>query len=91
MGEITRLLDSMREGTRKGAEELLSTVYHELRKLAASKMANEAPGQTLQPTALVNEAWLRLFGHAQPHWPDRAYFFAAAGEAMQKDQGRPLR
>ncbi len=84
MGEITRLLEEMREGDPKAAEELLSHVYRELRMLAAAKMANEAPGQTLQPTALVHEAWLRLVGGNGLHCPSRAYFFAAAGEAMRR-------
>ncbi len=86
MGEITRMLQEMREGDPKAAEELLSHVYRELRTLAASKMANEAPGHTLQPTALVHEAWLRLVG-GNGNGRDlrnRAYFFAAAGEAMRR-------
>ncbi len=83
-GEITRILEQMREGDPQAAEDLLSHVYGELRALAASKMAREPPGQTLQPTALVQEAWLRLgLGHGQG-FPDRAYFFAAAGEAMRR-------
>jgi len=82
--EITRLLAKMREGDPKAEEELLSRVYHELRALAASMMAREAPGHTLQPTALVDEAWMRLFGNGQPHCPDRAYFFAAVGKAMRR-------
>ena len=83
-GEITRLLEEMREGDPEAAEELLSHVYRELRALAAAKMAHEAPGQTLQPTALVHEAWLRLGGGEGARFPDRAYFFAAAGEAMRR-------
>jgi RNA polymerase sigma factor (TIGR02999 family) len=83
-GEITRLLEEMREGDPKGAEELLSRVYRELRTLAACKMAHEAPGQTLQPTALVHEVWLRLGIGEGARFPDRAYFFAAAGEAMRR-------
>jgi RNA polymerase sigma factor (TIGR02999 family) len=83
-GEITRLLQKMREGDPKAAEKLLSRVYHELRGIAGAMMAREAPGQTLQPTLLVDEAWLRLFGHGKPNCPDRAYFFAAAGEAMRR-------
>ena len=83
-GEITRLLQEMREGDPKAAEELLSHVYHQLRALAAAKMAHEAPGQTLQPTALVHEAWLRLGGGQGTRFADRAYFFAAAGEAMRR-------
>jgi len=66
------------------AQELLPLVYQELRKLAAHKMALEAPGQTLQPTALVHEAWLRLGADAQPPWKNRAHFFAAAAEAMRR-------
>jgi len=83
-GEITRLLEEMREGDPEVAEELLSHVYRELRILAACKMAREAPGQTLQPTALVHEAWLRLGGGEGGRFPSRAYFFAAAGEAMRR-------
>ncbi len=84
IGQITRLLKDMREGDPKAEEELLSHVYHELRTLAASKMAREAPGQTLQATALVHEAWLRLASGNGQHFPDRRYFFAAAGEAMRR-------
>ncbi len=65
-------------------DELLPLVYEELRRLAAYKMAQEAPGQTLQPTALVHEAWLRLGADAQPPWQNRAHFFAAAAEAMRR-------
>jgi RNA polymerase sigma factor (TIGR02999 family) len=84
MSDITRLLSSLKEGCPEAGEELLSQVYQELRRLAAFKMAAEAPGQTLQPTALVHEAWLRLFGDDGLHCPNRAYFFAAAGEAMRR-------
>ena len=66
------------------ADELLPLVYEELRRLAAYKMAQEAPGQTLQPTALVHEAWLRLGADGQPPWTNRAHFFAAAAEAMRR-------
>jgi RNA polymerase sigma factor (TIGR02999 family) len=83
-GEITHLLEKMREGDPKAEEELFSSVYHELRVLAASMMAREPPGQTLQATALVDEAWMRLFGHARLNCPDRAYFFAAVGKAMRR-------
>ena len=83
-GEITRLLESMREGDPQAAGELLSHVYRQLRILAAAEMAHEAPGQTLQPTALVHEAWLRLGLPDGARFPDRAYFFAAAGEAMRR-------
>jgi RNA polymerase sigma factor (TIGR02999 family) len=78
------LLEAMREGESQAAEELLSHVYRELRILAASKMAHEAPGQTLQPTALVHEVWLRLGIGNGAEFPSRAYFFAAAGEAMRR-------
>jgi RNA polymerase sigma factor (TIGR02999 family) len=74
----------MHRGEPNAAEELLSHVYQELRNLAAYKMAGEPPGQTLQPTALVHEAWLRLTGDQEQNWHNRAYFFAAAGEAMRR-------
>ena len=83
-GEITRLLEKMREGDPKAEEELLSRVYPELRALAAALLAREAPGHTLQPTALVDDAWLRLFGRDKPYCPDRAYLFAALGTAMRR-------
>ncbi len=83
-GEITRLLKEMREGDPQAAEELLSHIYPQLRALAAAKMAHEAPGQTLQPTALAHEAWLRLGVGEGAQFPSRAYFFAAAGEAMRR-------
>jgi RNA polymerase sigma factor (TIGR02999 family) len=83
-GEITRLLEEMRGGDAKAAEELLSQVYPQLRTLAAAMMAHEAPGQTLQPTALVHEAWLRLGLGDGARFPSRAYFFAAVGEAMRR-------
>ncbi len=83
-GEITRLLQGMREGDPTAEEGLLSRVYHELRALAASMMARERPGQTLQPTVLVHEAWLRLIGGGGLHYSNRACFFAAAGEAMRR-------
>ena len=74
----------MREGDPKAEEELLSRVYPELHALAAALLAREAPGHTLQPTALVDDAWLRLFGRDKPHCPDRAYLFAALGTAMRR-------
>ncbi|HOW66771.1 MAG TPA: ECF-type sigma factor [Candidatus Paceibacterota bacterium] len=84
MSEVTRILDRVSQGEAQAAEELLPLVYEELRKLAAFKMVNEAPGQTLQPTALVHEAWLRLAGNVNQHWDNRAHFFAAAAEAMRR-------
>jgi RNA polymerase sigma factor (TIGR02999 family) len=74
----------MSQGDPRAADELLTLVYEELRKLAAQKMAHEAPGQTLQATALVHEAWLRLGGDQQPNWQNRGHFFAAAAEAMRR-------
>src|SRR5438552_17147020 len=84
MSEVTRILDAIQQGDPKATEELLPLVYEELRKLAALKMANERPGQTLQPTALVHEAWLRLTGGANQEWNGRGHFFAAAAEAMRR-------
>lgn len=84
VSDVTRILEAIQAGQPQAAEELLPLVYEELRKLAAAKMAQERPGQTLQPTALVHEAWLRLGGDAQPAWQNRAHFFAAAAEAMRR-------
>jgi RNA polymerase sigma factor (TIGR02999 family) len=84
MSEVTRILNAIERGDAKAADELLPLVYEELRKLAAHKMANETPGQTLQPTALVHEAWLRLVGSANPKFEGRAHFFGAAAEAMRR-------
>jgi RNA polymerase sigma factor (TIGR02999 family) len=84
MSEVTRILHSIEQGDPTAADELLPLVYEELRKLAAAKMANELPGQTLQATALVHEAWLALVGNAEVRWNGRAHFFAAAAEAMRR-------
>jgi RNA polymerase sigma factor (TIGR02999 family) len=84
MSDVTRILDAIRLGDPVAADELLPLVYHELRKLAAHKMAHELPGQTLQPTALVHEAWLRLVGKENPKFEGRGHFFAAAAEAMRR-------
>jgi RNA polymerase sigma factor (TIGR02999 family) len=84
MSDVTRILQSMESGDAQAADELLPLVYGELRKLAASKMANESPNQTLQPTALVHEAWLRLTGNENVKWNGRAHFFGAAAEAMRR-------
>jgi len=84
MSDITRILQDIESGEPKAAAELLPLVYAELRHLAAHKMAREAPGQTLQPTALVHEAWLRLVGAEQQTWQNRAHFFGAAAEAMRR-------
>jgi len=82
VNELTVILRRIEQGDPHAANELLPLVYEELRKLAAQKMAHEQPGQTLQATALVHEAWLRLGGDDQPEWQNRAHFFAAAAEAM---------
>jgi RNA polymerase sigma factor (TIGR02999 family) len=90
-GDVTLILQRIEQGDPHAAEQLLPLVYEELRRLAAAKMARENPGQTLQPTALVHEAWLRLGGDAQPPWANRAHFFAAAAESMRRiliDQAR---
>jgi RNA polymerase sigma factor (TIGR02999 family) len=84
MKDLTQLLNAVEQGDPKAAEDLLPLVYNELRRLAAHKMAQEAPGQTLQATALVHEAWLRLGGGDQPQWQNRAHFFGAAAEAMRR-------
>ena len=84
MSDVTQILERVEKGDGKAAEELLPLVYEELRKLAAHKMAQEAPGNTLQPTALVHEAWLRLVGGGPSHWNSRGHFFSAAAEAMRR-------
>ena len=84
MNEVTRILDAIQRGDSNAADALLPLVYEELRRLAAQRMAHEAPGQTLQATALVHEAWLRLGGDDQPGWQNRAHFFAAAAKAMRR-------
>lgn len=84
MSDLTRILNSIGEGDREAAERLLPIVYDELRRLAAHKLAAELPGQTLQPTALVHDAYIRLVGHEDPRWENRGHFFAAAAEAMRR-------
>jgi RNA polymerase sigma factor (TIGR02999 family) len=84
LSDVTRILQSIDSGDAKAAEELLPLVYQELRRLAAVKMAQEAPGQTLQPTALVHEAWIRLVGQDREQFHDRRHFFHAAAEAMRR-------
>src|SRR5256885_5154176 len=85
MSDVTRLLDAAAAGDRQAAADLLPLVYDELRQLAAARMAAEAPGHTLQPTALVHEAYLRLVGPADgQRWDSRGHFFAAAAEAMRR-------
>jgi len=84
MSDVTQLLKAVDAGDSKAADHLLPLVYEELRKLAAVKMAQERPGQTLQPTALVHEAWLRLTGDENARFEGRGHFFAAAAEAMRR-------
>src|SRR5215207_664774 len=84
LGEITILLNRAEAGDASAAERILPLVYGELRKLAAAKMAREPAGHTLQATALVHEAWLRLGADQQPSWHNRAQFFASAAEAMRR-------
>src|SRR5262252_2844762 len=87
MGEsseaVTQILEAFGAGDKHAAEELLPLVYDELRKLATARMAQQPLGQTLQPTALVHEAWLRLGGDRMPRWESRKHFFAAAAQAMR--------
>jgi RNA polymerase sigma factor (TIGR02999 family) len=84
VSDVTQILERAQQGDPKAAEELLPLVYDELRRLAAAKMAGERPGQTLQPTALVHEAWLRLAGGPDRQWNDRQHFFRASAEAMRR-------
>jgi RNA polymerase sigma factor (TIGR02999 family) len=84
VSDVTHILTAIEQGDPHAADKLLPLVYEELRKLAASRMANEKAGQTLQPTALVHEAWLRLVGKETPKFANRAHFFAAAAEAMRR-------
>src|SRR5580658_7421950 len=82
--QVTQILDAVGVGDPQAAEKLLPLVYEELRRLAAAKMAQQQPGQTLQPTALVHEAWLRLVGDPHASWNGRQHFFRAAAEAMRQ-------
>jgi RNA polymerase sigma factor (TIGR02999 family) len=84
VSDVTRLLGAIDHGDSKAAEELLPLVYEELRRLAAARMARESPGHTLQATALVHEAWLRLVGSSETNWNSRGHFFGAAAEAMRR-------
>ena len=85
MSDVTRILEAAQQGDPTAADELLPLVYDELRRLAAHRMANESAGQTLQPTALVHEAWLRLVGDdGQAQFQNRAHFFGAAAEALRR-------
>lgn len=84
MSDVTRILNAIERGDAKTSEELLPVVYHELRRMAAHKMASEPAGHTLQPTALVHEAWLQLVDSKNQSWQNRAHFFGAAAEAMRR-------
>jgi len=84
ISDVTHILTAIEQGDANAADKLLPLVYEELRKLAAHRMANEAANQTLQPTALVHEAWMRLVGPENPKFANRAHFFAAAAEAMRR-------
>src|ERR1700676_1654961 len=84
MADVTRILNAIEQGDPHAADQLLPLVYEELRKLAAQKLAHELAGQTLQATALVHEAWLRLSGGEKREWENRRHFFAAAAEAMRR-------
>ena len=84
MSEVTKILREIRDGKETSAAQLLSLVYTELKRIAAQKMAGEAPGNTLQPTALVHEAWIKLVGDGDPSFENRAHFFSAAAEAMRR-------
>jgi len=84
MSDVTLILQAVRRGDGQAAEELLPMVYNELRQLAAARMAQESAGQTLQATALVHEAWLRMVGDGDRSWQNRAHFFGAAAEAMRR-------
>jgi RNA polymerase sigma factor (TIGR02999 family) len=83
VSDVTRILEAVQQGDSAAAKDLLPLVYEELRRLARSKMAQQAGGHTLQPTALVHEAWLRLVGSEREGWNGRSHFFAAAAEAMR--------
>ncbi|HVY69077.1 MAG TPA: ECF-type sigma factor [Verrucomicrobiae bacterium] len=84
MGDVTQILGQIKAGDSQASKQLMELVYGELRQLATAKMAREAANHTLQPTALVHEAWLRLGGDQQTTWHNRAHFFAAAAEAMRR-------
>ena len=84
MTDVTQILNAIEQGDPSSSDQLLPLVYDELRKLAAARLSQEKPGQTLQATALVHEAWLRIGGEEQPAWANRAHFFSSAAEAMRR-------
>ena len=89
MSEVTRILADIEQGNAKSTDELLPVIYNELRRMAAHKMANEPAHHTLQPTALVHEAWLKLVDKSNQSWQNRAHFFRAAAEAKPRDAVNP--
>jgi RNA polymerase sigma factor (TIGR02999 family) len=91
ISDVTQIIEAVQKGDPKAAQELLPLVYDELRKLAAAKMTREAAGQTLQPTALVHEAWLRLVGDQDKQWEGRSHFFAEAMRRILIDKARRRR
>src|SRR5688572_1143576 len=84
MTDVTRILSEIESGAPNAAEQLLPLIYDELRKLAAARLSREKPGQTLEATALVHEAYVRLVGSTNQHWDSRGHFFAAAAESMRR-------
>ncbi|MHC4751419.1 MAG: ECF-type sigma factor [Planctomycetota bacterium] len=84
MSDVTRILNAIETGDKRAVDKLILTIYQELRQLATKKLQGEAPGQTLQPTALVHEAYLRLLGDQGQTWKSRTHFFSAAAEAMRR-------
>jgi RNA polymerase sigma factor (TIGR02999 family) len=84
LSDLTRILNRVEQSDPEAARELFTLIYDELHRMAAHKMAGQAPGHTIQPTALVHEAWLRLGADAQPRWQNRAHFFGAAAQAMRQ-------
>src|SRR5438094_7115794 len=84
MNDVTRILNAIEQGDLKGADQLLPILYDELHKIAAERLAQEKPGQTLQATALVHEAYLRLVGNGEHPWKSRGHFLCAAAEAMRR-------
>ena len=84
MSDVTRILNAIEQGDARAADELLPLVYEELRQLATQKLAQEKPGQTLQATALVHDAYIRLIGSENPNWANQGHFFSVAAEAMRR-------
>src|SRR6266516_3846101 len=91
MADLTQILQAVEQGEEQSSQRLLPLVYEELRRLAAARMALEPENQTLQPTALVHEAWLRLVAPGEVQWQNRGHFFSAAAEPVQSDQAASSR